>query len=238
MSTEEVSSKKTEFLRSFRIFETNVGHNPYDLNAKPYCIWDLMLNLDGELEQLISIPNRHRQGYVWRVMDESPAFSATITPLGTISEPHMDQTGSGTLLIELLGKKLFIVWPPTPRNLSWFSDKYGLFSGTIFEAALQRLESPYCLVLEQGEYHLLLPGHIHGVLSATNSAIAGVPIVHSNFKDEAMKVMKWESDLENQRRQGSLTEKRLADEIKRGLENDSELWQVLEKRDSRMETVA
>jgi hypothetical protein len=66
-------------------------------------------------------------------------MSATITLPGTISEPRLDQAGSGTLLIQVLGRKLFIIWPPQ-KNFDWFSDKNGLHYNTIFEAALKHLK--------------------------------------------------------------------------------------------------
>ena len=228
ISTDEVRHKKTDFLKWFEKYESDVGCSPHDPSTKPYCIWDLTLNPDGELRKLISIPDQYQQGYVWKVRGDSAAFSATITQPGSIAEPHMDQSGSASLLNELLGRKLFVVWPPTPKNLEWFSDKYGSFSGSIFDIALEQLEEPYCLVLEQGECDLVPPGHIHGVLSPTNSAIAGVPIVHFNLREEAERVMQWESDLMEQRRQGSPAEKKLADNIERGVTEDKALWRRLD----------
>jgi len=108
-----------------------------------------------------------------------------------ISEPHLDQAGSGTLLVQLLGRKVFIVWPPMEKNLEWFSNLYGIHYGSIFDAALDQLEFPQCIVLEEGQYEILGPGYIHGVLSAMNSAIAGIPVVHRSMMSEAQRAMKW-----------------------------------------------
>jgi len=115
--------------------------------------------------EIISIPDEYEGGHFFRSFaDGTPAISATITPPGTISEPHIDQAGSGTLLIQLLGRKVFVVWPPMEKNLEWFSDMYGIHYGAIFEAALEHLEQPECLIFEQGQYHILPPGYIHDVL--------------------------------------------------------------------------
>jgi len=81
--------------------------------------------------------------------------------------------------------------PPTSKNLSWFSDKYGIHSRTIFDAALNELEISYCLYLQRGDYIVLLPGHIHGILSGTASAVAGVLVVHNDFRPAADKCMEW-----------------------------------------------
>jgi len=84
-------------------------------------IWDLNLGPAGALSQIISIPEESG-GYFFRSFDDgTPAISATITLLGTISAPHIDQAGSGTLFIQLLERKVFVVWPPTEKILKWFS---------------------------------------------------------------------------------------------------------------------
>ena len=228
LSADEVGHRKTDFLKWFEQFDKDVGCSPHDLSTKPYCIWDLMLATDGELRKLISIPDEYQQGYVWKITGNSAAFSVTITLPGSIAEPHMDQAGSASLLNELLGRKLFVVWPPTPNNLKWFSDKYGSFSGSIFDIALEQLEEPYCLMLEQGGYELLPPGHIHGVLSPRNSAVAGVPIVHSNLRDLAERVLKWESELMERLRKGSPAAMKLAHGIEIGVFDDRELWKRLD----------
>jgi len=225
MSNLEERSKKPQFLAAFQALRTNPAHDPFDPHAIPYLVWDLPLKPDGNLASLISIPQQYQQGYVFRQSkDGAPAISVTITPPLTISEPHVDQTGSGTLLIEVLGRKLFIVWPPTPKNLSWFSNKHGLHSGTIFEAALEALEMPYCLLLEQGDYSLLPPGHIHGVISATHSAVAGVAVVHLDLQLEADKVMEWESKLRVHRKTGTQDERLTVKNLENGLHVDRALW--------------
>ena len=229
LSNLEERSKKKQFLTAFETLRTDPAHDPYDPVTKPYCIWDLSLKPGGTLASSISIPQQYQHGYVFRESkDGAPDISATITPPGTISEPHMDQTGSGTLLIQVLGRKLFIVWPPTQKNLSWFSNKYGLHSGTIFEAALEALEMPYCLLLEQGDYSLLRPGHIHGVLSATPSAIAGVPVVHHDLRLEGELLMEWESKLRDHRKTGSPDEHWTVDRLGDGLLEDRALWARLD----------
>jgi hypothetical protein len=225
MTNLEESSKKTQFLNAFQVFHTDPAHDPYDPHNIPYLVWDLPLTPNGNLTSLISIPGQYRHGYVFsRNEDGEPAITVTITPPATISEPHIDQTGCGTLLIEVLGRKLFIVWPPTPKNLGWFSNKYGLHSGTIFEAALEALEMPYCLLLEQGDYYLLRPGHIHGVLSTMPSAVAGITVVHRDLRSEGEKVMEWESKLMDQRKNGSPDERKTVKALKNGLLEDEELW--------------
>lgn len=101
----------------------------------------------------------------------------------------------------------------------------------IFEAALQALEMSYCLLLEQGDYNLVPPGHIHGFLSAaTPSAICGpVLIAHSDQRSAAEKVMEWESKLLDHRKTGTSAECGTVKNTDNGLQEDKELWDRLDK---------
>ena len=187
---------KTQFLASFAAFESNPGLDPYSPRTGPCCVWDFCLQSESELASFITIPEEFQDGYVFKRLDDTNyKCTITVTVIGTITEPHMDQTGSETLLFELLGTKLFIIWPPTKNNLAWFRNKYGIASETILEAALDALEDPYCVLLQPGDFYLLPPGHIDCILSFTNSAIGGILVVHDKFLETAKKVMDWKNDI-------------------------------------------
>lgn len=225
LSNLEETSKKKQFLKALNTFHTNPAHDPHDPENRPYCVWDLPVTVDGDLVKLISIPEQYQNGHVYQTYkDGNLEITSTITPPGTISEPHIDQSGSGSLLTELLEGKLFVIWPPTPKNLSWFSNKYGLYSGTIFEAALEALERPHCIYLEQGASYILRPGHIHGVLTATTAAIAGVPVVHRDLRSDADTGIEWETKLIEQRSIGLPDERKTVKGMESGLRGDRKLW--------------
>ena len=195
---------------------------------KAHIIWDL--DLHNGLQEVIRIPKKFEtgQGYALRILDDGTVhISATITPPAAISEPHLDQGGSGTLLIQVHGQKLFVVWPPTPRNLEWFCPLHGLRRGAIFEQALDNLDDPYCLILEQGKHATLRPGYIHGVLSATNSAVARVPFVHRDLWEEAKCVLQWELKLAETRDKGTSEERETVGGIIDGIDADKKLWVFL-----------
>lgn len=222
---------KGQFITAFQAFETNPGSDPYDVHTTPFAVWDFALQNEGELMSLISIPEEFQSGYVFKKSEDGTVLcSVTVTPAGTISEPHLDQTGSATLLFQVLNTKLFCIWPPTEHNLEWFKNKYGIVSGTILEAALDALENPFCLLLKQGDYYLLPLGCIHCVLSPTNAAVAGIAVVHNDFRTEAYRVMKWERDLLHVRRSQAATsvEKRSVKAIEDGLASDEALWAQVE----------
>jgi len=110
MTGQQETSKKTQFLQAFRAFQADVGHSPHDPHVRPFVLWALNLAVDGELSRRIRIPDQYNIGYVFRSRNEGGrTMDATITPAGTISEPHIDQAGSGSFLIQLLGKKIFVI---------------------------------------------------------------------------------------------------------------------------------
>lgn len=238
MSGEPEVSKKAQSIRALKIFQSEVGYNPHDEDARAYVIWDLNLHSNGELYRLIPIPEEYRHAHIFKTVDGvMPAISATITPAGTITEPHIDQGGSGTLLFEIMGKKVFVIWPPTPKNLEWFAPLYGLHYGAFFTSAIEHLEQAECHVLEQGQHYLLQPGYIHGVLSATNSAVAGVPIVGEGLRSDANRTMDWESALVGMRKERRKPrEIETVAGIEAGLEEDMELWRQLESLQHNMDS--
>ena len=231
MTGQPETSKKTQFLEAFEAFRADIGRSPHDPQVRPFVLWALDLPADGELSRRIRIPDEYKVGYVFRSRDEGdPAMNATITAAGSISEPHIDQAGCASFLIELLGRKIFVIWPPTPKNLKWFSGMYGLHNGAIFESALEQLEQPECVIYEQSQIDILPPGYIHGVLSPENSAIAGAPVVHSSVKSVALIAMEWESKVLEKRQNGSPLERSTVASIENGLKEDRRLWEVLEAR--------
>src|SRR5271154_5626246 len=127
---------KEQFIRVFQTFESNPQSDPYVPQNRPISLLDFPLSSNGNLRSLISIPSQFRNEYVFKTSyDNSPLCSITATPAGNISEPHMDRTGAGSILIEIIGTKLFLIWPPTTHNLEWFKNKYGIVSSTFLEAS-------------------------------------------------------------------------------------------------------
>lgn len=220
---------KLQFLTAFETFQSEVGHNPHDPAARPSMIWELVLAPDGELFRQLSIPDEYtRGGYAFRSHDGTPAISATITPPGTISRPHICETGTGTLWMQLFGRNVLIVWPPTRSNLKWFGFAHRIACGAVFHRALEHLETPECIILEQGQYEVLGPGYIYGILSATSSAIARVPVVHESMSADAELAMEWESELVERRETGTQIEKDTVMGIKSVLRDARLLWRQLD----------
>jgi len=216
--------QQTLFLTSFKEFQSDVGY-AFSRDKSLYAVWDLQLNPNGDLAHKISIPDEYKRGSIFKLLENGkPDIRATITPAGTISEPHIDQSGSGTLLIELQGIKMFVIWPPSKKNLANFEPFDGSQKTGDLEALLEVLEKAECLILEQGECHLLGPGYIHGVLSPMNSAVAGVRVVRESLRTGAREVMEWESAFIRKLKYGTTEEQQIAKGIEDQQQEDRALW--------------
>ena len=230
---------KEDFLKAYNLFKANPGTDPNLSFAKPVTLWDYSLNVGGRLRRLLKLPNHFKDGYTFQQSGKGkrkqPTCTLTATPAGTISDPHIDQTGSGTLLFEVFGIKLFIAWPSTPHNLRWMTNKYGTSRGTILNVALKSLENPFYFILQRGQYQILGPGYIHAVFSPINSAVAGMKVVHSDFREEAEKAMEWEKALIDYRRSSAADplEQQSAESVEKGLNSDRRLWAQHDQKYSR-----
>ncbi|KAF9528569.1 hypothetical protein CPB83DRAFT_894352 [Crepidotus variabilis] len=51
---------------------------------------------------------------------EKYGWSSTLTPVGAVSHTHMDFYGARQFMVHIQGRKLWLLWPPTTKNLEWF----------------------------------------------------------------------------------------------------------------------
>jgi len=137
-----------------------------------------------------------------RVHSEDPSsefrLTTTITPAGSITDPHIDGSGSGLLLFQLFGTKVLFTWPSSVRNLHWFEPRHGLRQGSlILDRAIQELSGLRLTILERHEVVELAPGMIHAVMSPNNSAISGWNFVRANWisLQAVQRNMLWEAEL-------------------------------------------
>jgi len=121
-------------------------------------------------------------------LDIDTIYSTTVSPAGMFSTWHIDQTWGGTLLVALDHPKLFVICPPTKRNLEVYDeiDKFGHIDQSI--EALSKFEQVSYIVLIKGDIYILPPGYIHMVLSMRNSAVGGWVCFKAEWEDIARKL--------------------------------------------------
>ncbi|KAJ3889807.1 hypothetical protein GG344DRAFT_66791 [Lentinula edodes] len=157
----------------------------------------------------------------------------TFTQNGAFTLPHTDGMGSSMRIGHLSGAKLWILWPPTEKNLAinfsqWFEP--GVYKGGELGWFLQRLENPE-LVLFDGNITVDLPPcTIHACLSLTQSSHVGQYFCRSDGFDTARLVNhlfseKWGGLMDHWK--GQQREwRRLEGEIGEGLEGEASRRQL------------
>jgi hypothetical protein len=115
-------------------------------------------------------------------------YSTTVSPAGTISTWHVDQFYSGTLLVGLDLPKLFVMCPPTEKNMEIFSKiDHFHYTDESWEA-ISKFEDLSYIVLTKGDVYLLPPGYIHMVISMRNSAVGGWKCYKPEWEDVARRL--------------------------------------------------
>lgn len=157
-----------------------------------------------------------------------PRLVTTLSPAGSITDPHIDGTGSGLCLFEVFGLKLLFTWPASAPNLKWMEDRHGIKRGPLkLSQAIDEMSGMSVTPLEGHKGVLLDPGMIHAVMSVENSAISGWDFVKSAWlrSDDVRRQMLWEGDLAKKQENGLLDHDSY--NIRRYLEEDLKLWQSL-----------
>jgi hypothetical protein len=53
---------------------------------------------------------------------QAPRFVTVCSPLGSISDLHINTLGMGMIIFPVSGQKLWLLWEPAPPNLAWITE--------------------------------------------------------------------------------------------------------------------
>ena len=163
-------------------------------------------------------------------LNSEPKLTTTISPAGSITDPHIDGTGSGLFLVQLFGTKLLFTWPASSENLQWMDDRHGIKKGPLkLLKAIDEMSGMHVTPLTAHQSVELAPGMIHAVMSPNNSAIAGWDFVNATWLEShnVQRQMLWEAGLAKRQKDGLLSSRY---NISRYLSDDLALWNSLRKR--------
>jgi hypothetical protein len=127
-----------------------------------------------------------------------PLLYSVVTPAGTITCPHCDNTGSGHIILLTYGVKMVLWWDSSPEVLKYFSDIHCLRKGQLSVNAVKTWPGlKWAILDEPGHYLTMEPGQIHVVLSPVNSAVSGWSFVISDWLENGKlgKMIDWEMTL-------------------------------------------
>jgi hypothetical protein len=162
--------------------------------VKLFSVPDLPSHPNGTGKCKITLPRRLLDLAVTDTEDAKGSWSSTFCPPGTITDIHTDYHGGSQVIIGISTKKLWLFWPPTEKNLRWWSN-HNLRTTTshITLEAIHSLEG-LTLLYQQGRQAFFLPPfHIHAVLTFEVSAHSGTAIWdYGAWKDTARRGTEWE----------------------------------------------
>ena len=158
-----------------------------------------------------------------------PQLIHVFTPGGTITAPHIDNTGKGHILAVSLGQKLVIWWDPLPNTLKQYGYIHGKRKGDLTPNAVERWQGLHWVVLHEQEFIVLPPGTIHAVLSAVNSAASGWEYLDTKWLHDGLldKMTEWELGLAANMKRDPLQKHLLQGDasILRVIADDLEFWE-------------
>src|SRR6266496_301338 len=107
--------------------------------------------------------------------EDGKSFSLTnvITPAFTISRPHLDGCGRGQVLLCVYEVKFLFWWEDSVELRKLFGEVHASSKGDYTRTAVRTWPGLRWTILHVGEYIEMIPGTVHAVLSAENSAVAG-----------------------------------------------------------------
>jgi hypothetical protein len=164
---------------------------------------------------------------------DDAGWVSTWTPPAAISHTHMDYYGSMQYTIHFYGKKLWILWPPTPQNLAWFSLRHKKRAdANLTLDCIRNLEGLQLNFLDDAEARFVIKSNtLHACLSFGSSAHTATRVWSYSHFDQSYFIMEWGLQwlgglyISRSQSRAEMTEE--ADSLK----DEMEKWCSLAKRD-------
>jgi hypothetical protein len=121
------------------------------------------------------------------------SWTTALTPPGAITHTHFDGFGCSQYMVHFWGKKLWLFWPPTDKNLAIYGPLHlqaPLWDRT--ESCVQQMEGLQVLYLDEEPTAFVVgPNTLHAVISITECAHAGIPFSSYSHFQESARIMNW-----------------------------------------------
>ena len=183
---------KAQFMANFIEADAIRGHSAA---TRLYSIVDLRFQERGSHRCRLQAPGYlDAAGTIVESNKDGLSWGSTLVPLGTFTDIHFDYNGQAQLMVGIKCLKLWLIWPPTPKNLEWISIyRTRIPTGLETAEAVRELEGMTYLIQRTHSAFILPPYHLHAVLSYEASAHCGVGFWNvSNWEEFARQGIEWE----------------------------------------------
>lgn len=119
-------------------------------------------------------------------------WTSAILPPCSYTAIHTDWASTGFAMAHITGHKLWMFWPPTPRNLAWLLSRHKYASGPdATVAAIEALEGLHVEILDQPSAFIIPPFTLHAVLTTELAFHVTAPVCSLRWRDDASKMLDW-----------------------------------------------
>jgi hypothetical protein len=158
------------------------SENPH--RHRSYAVLSLPMKPKGVGACQMSIPEEIRdRSLVHSVKmgkEKVDSWSSTISPSGAVTPPHLDYHGATQLMYHIGGHKLWLLWPPTEKNLQWYRTHRDRLPKPEINTTLEAIEKlegmriHYAKPSDNNANGFIVPPYgLHAVLSFTPSTHTG-----------------------------------------------------------------
>jgi hypothetical protein len=135
----------------------------------------------------------------WRRTEEGKNRTELIvTPAGHYSDPHNDDNGSGFMILQVRGYKVWFVWEGAEEHVreQYARAQQGLYLGNI-DWCCQQFGPPKVYLMQPGSILIAGPSDVHAVLGLTASAHWSLSFVSEKLRHSCNEMMSvWQSLLD------------------------------------------
>lgn len=119
-------------------------------------------------------------------------WTTTFTPLGGITHTHMDYYGRHQYMVHLFGRKVWLLWPPTPENLKKFAPFHTQFPETDLTSwCIDELEGLQVLYCTDEQAFVVKPNVFHACLSIGTSGHSGTWVWTLPGYEDSFRMVSW-----------------------------------------------
>jgi hypothetical protein len=122
-------------------------------------------------------------------------WTTTFTPPGAITHTHMDFYGRHQYMVHLFGHKLWLLWPPTPKNMAMIWSNHTQYAEPdLTERCIDEMEGLQVFYTTEEQIFIIKPNVIHACVSVSISGHSATWFWRLETYRESLRMMEWGLD--------------------------------------------